>query len=102
MDVPINQPIYKKILFKNPWDSRRRYVLSSSDEEIMRVRGGSQVIDMAGGGSAYIRLWFKGWVSGERGVKEVHLFLNDAEESHGSTEECHLFRVMESTSTASY
>lgn len=36
--VSAHQPLYKKILFKNPWDVHRKFVLLSSDEAIMRPR----------------------------------------------------------------
>lgn len=36
--VSAHAPIYKKILFKNPWDVRRKFVLLSSDEDSMRPR----------------------------------------------------------------
>lgn len=94
VEVPVNKAVFKKILFTNPWDSRRRYRLTSSDEDVMRPRG-EAVIDIGPGGTAYLRLWFAGWRSGDVGVKEVHLFLNDAD--HGGSEEAHLFRVMEAS-----
>jgi hypothetical protein len=38
VEVDYNKPLYKKILFKNLWDSRRKFVLSSSDESLMKPR----------------------------------------------------------------
>jgi hypothetical protein len=36
--VTAHKALYKKILFKNPWDVRRKFVLLSSDEDVMRPR----------------------------------------------------------------
>lgn len=30
--------VHKKIVFKNPWDVPRRFILTSSDEEVMQPR----------------------------------------------------------------
>ena len=38
VEVEVNKPIFKKILFKNPWDVRRKFILSSSDEQLLRPR----------------------------------------------------------------
>lgn len=106
VEVPMNKALYKKILFKNPWDIRRRFVLTSSDEALMRPR--TTVVEIAPLGSTYLRLWFAPWaglgkvssddngrrpgqINGE--IRDVYLFLNDADE--GQSEECHLFRVRE-------
>ncbi|RYY70244.1 hypothetical protein EON63_22820 [archaeon] len=35
---PPDRGLYKKILFKNPWDMQRKFVLVSSDDEVMRPR----------------------------------------------------------------
>ena len=49
-------------------------------------------MEVAGQGTAYMRLWFSGLESGGgAGAREVHLFLNDA--SAGQNEECYLFRI---------
>ncbi len=48
-------------------------------------------------GAAYLRLWINGWQQGSSGVREVHVFMNDAEEGH--SEECHLFRIREANAT---
>jgi hypothetical protein len=48
-------------------------------------------VEVAALGTAYLRLWFSGLESGGAGVREVHLFLNDA--AAGQNEECYLFRV---------
>jgi hypothetical protein len=49
-------------------------------------------VEVAGFGSAYLRLWFSGLESGGAGTREVHLFLNDAA-AGGQNEECYLFRI---------
>lgn len=38
VEVGVNKPLFKKILFKNLWDSKRKLILSSSDETLMRPR----------------------------------------------------------------
>jgi hypothetical protein len=38
VEVSVNKPLFKKILFKNLWDSKRKFVLTSSDENLMRPR----------------------------------------------------------------
>lgn len=38
VDMPIGTPLHKKIVFKNPWDVPRKFILSSSDESLMRPR----------------------------------------------------------------
>ena len=38
VEVLVGKPIFKKILFKNPWDTRRVFSLASSDETLMRPR----------------------------------------------------------------
>lgn len=38
VEVGINRPVYKKILFKNPWDISRKFILVSSDDDWMRPR----------------------------------------------------------------
>ncbi len=57
----------------------------------LRVR--VPVLDVEGGGQAFLRLWFKAAPVGlPRGaVREVHLFLSDARDGQG--EDCFLFRV---------
>lgn len=51
------------------------------------------MLDVEGGGQAFLRLWFKAPpASSPRGaVREVHLFLSDARDGQG--EDCFLFRV---------
>ena len=40
VEVPTDarRSINKKIIFKNPWDVSRRFVLTSSNEEVMKPR----------------------------------------------------------------
>ena len=38
VDILEDRPIHKKIIFKNPWDTSRRFTLTSSDNSIMRPR----------------------------------------------------------------
>eukprot|EP01033_Poteriospumella_lacustris_P004870 gene4870-3489_t len=71
--------------FTNPWD------LVGRGRDAAPGRGG----DRHWTRTTYLRLWFAGWRGGDVGVKEVHLFLNDAD--HGGSEEAHLFRVMEAS-----
>lgn len=104
VEVTVGGTVFKKILFRNPWASIRKFKLLSSDEDIMKPRSDS--VELGPGGSAYLRLQFNGWRSGETGVREVLLFLVDAESSAagsggsgGQSEECHLFRVVEAGST---
>lgn len=87
VDALVGKPINKKIIFKNPWDVPRRFVLTSSDESIMKPR--HSTLEVAPHGSAYLRLWF----NGKRGEtpEEVYLFLND---DAGQNEEVFLFRVL--------
>lgn len=95
VEVGVNKPIYKKILFKNLWDAKRKFTLTSSDETLMRPR--VSTVEIGPQGTEYLRLWFNGWNSNNatyesRGVmKEVYLFLNDA--VTGQSEECNLFRI---------
>lgn len=51
----------------------------------------SVTVEVAALGTAYLRLWFSGLQSGGAGLREVHLFLNDA--MAGQNEECYLFRI---------
>ena len=48
-------------------------------------------------GSAYLRLWFAGAISGQ-GTKEAYLFLNDEK---GQNEECFLFILRENGMSSS-
>jgi nephrocystin-4 len=89
VEVPIGQVLYKKILFKNLWESHRKYIVSSSDENLMRSRNAT--VDVGPQGAAYLRLWFNSWPEGLAGVREVYLFLNDYDS--GNNEECNLFRL---------
>lgn len=38
VEVSKGAPLHKKIIFKNPWDMSRKFVLSSSNESLMRVK----------------------------------------------------------------
>ena len=38
VEVEMKKPLYKKIMFKNLWDSKRRFTVTSSDETLMRPR----------------------------------------------------------------
>ena len=38
VEMIAGQPLSKKIVFKNPWDMSRTFILESSDESVMRVR----------------------------------------------------------------
>ncbi len=38
VEVEVGKPQFKKILFKNPWDVRRTFVIGSSDEQLLRPR----------------------------------------------------------------
>lgn len=38
VDVPVGVPLHKKIVFKNPWDVSRKFMLVSSDAALMRPR----------------------------------------------------------------
>jgi hypothetical protein len=78
----------KKIIFKNPWDTPKRFHLVSSNEKIMKPR--SPYLDVAPQGSAYLRLWFSG--QDISGLTDVYLFLNDEQ---GSNEESFLFHIKE-------
>jgi hypothetical protein len=88
----VDRGVHKKIVFRNPWDTPRRFVLRSSDEAVMVPK--TPLLDVAGSGSAFLRLWFS--AAGEDGatgpiVREVHLFLTDA--VTGQAEDCFLFIV---------
>jgi len=89
VEVSVGQVLYKKILFKNLWDSHRKYTLMSSDEQLMRARTTS--VEIGPQGAAYIRLWFNTWIGDDNEIKDVYLFLNDQET--GQNEECNLFRI---------
>jgi hypothetical protein len=79
----------KKILFRNPWDAARRFLLSSSNESVMRVR--TPVVDVAPHGECYLRLVFDASTLVDRPLTDTYLFLND--EVTGQNEECFQFRV---------
>jgi Ca2+-binding EF-hand superfamily protein len=91
VDVPRGSSTMKKIVFKNPWDSARRFSLSSSN--IMLLEPRDAAMDIPPGGSAYLRLRVAcpGQDAGGRPV-DVYLFLND---EAGQNEESYLFRVRE-------
>jgi len=38
VDVLVGRQLHKKIIFKNPWDVARSFLVTSSDETIMRHR----------------------------------------------------------------
>eukprot|EP01041_Mallomonas_annulata_P001319 gene1319-2541_t len=90
VNLQVGKAMHKKIVFKNPWDIPRRFVVSSSDESVMRHRTPNLVA--APQGTAYLRLWFAGASPGQ-GPKQVYLFLNDEK---GQNEECFLFILKES------
>jgi hypothetical protein len=87
----VGEDVHKKILFKNPWNVARRFLMSSSDEELMKPR--VEHLEVAAHGNSYLRLWFNGSAkssSGRGTLQDVYLFLNNDE---GQNEECFLFRV---------
>jgi len=87
VDALIGKPMNKKIIFQNPWDVPRRFVLTSSDETIMKPRNAT--MEVAPHGTAYLRLWFNAKTS--EAATEVYLFLND---DAGQNEEAFAFRVL--------
>ena len=90
VEVGAGKVVNKKIMFKNPWDGSRRFALSSSNKEVMRVR--VEHVDVGPHSDCYLRLLFDG--KGKRGggvTEDVFLFLND--EYSGENEECFMFRV---------
>jgi hypothetical protein len=87
VDVTTTRPTQKKIIFKNPWDMSRKFVLVSSNEEVMRPR--VEMLEVGGQGSVYLKLWFNKGVL-DAPPQDVYLFLNDPS---GRTEECFLFQV---------
>ena len=87
VDIFPDRPINKKIIFKNPWDTHRRFALVSSDESVMRPR--VTVLEVAPYGSAYLRLWFNSYQFGAD-AREVFLFLND---ETGQSEESFSFTI---------
>lgn len=84
VDVMLN----KKIIFKNPWDISRKFVLISSDETVMRPR--SNIMDVTARGTSYLRLAFLPPSSCHTASSNVYLFLNNEE---GQTEEAFLFTI---------
>ena len=108
VDVPIGVPLHKKIVFKNPWDVPRKFVLVSSDTVLMRPRYAASckyvfvilnrmdVLEVAGQGNAYIKLYFAGARKGQ-GTEEVYLFMNN---DSGQSEETFLFRIHPTHSTS--
>jgi hypothetical protein len=89
IDIPRGKQIFKKILFKNLWDSNREYHLKSSDESIMIPRNSQ--IDIGAFGITYIRLWFSGFGRGSVQERNVYLFIMDTEDN--CCEECYQFVV---------
>ena len=87
VDIFPDRPVNKKIIFKNPWDTQRRFALVSSDEAVMRPR--VAVLEVAPYGSAYLRLWFNSYEYGAD-AREVFLFLND---ENGQSEESFSFTI---------
>jgi len=90
VDVSMGKVVNKKIMFKNPWDGSRRFALSSSNSDVMRVR--VEHVDVGPHSDCYLRLLFDG--KGKYGggaTEDVFLFLND--EYSGQNEECFMFRV---------
>lgn len=65
----------------------RKFVLVSSNEEVMRPR--VEMLEVGGQGSVYLKLWFNKGVL-DAPPQDVYLFLNDPS---GRTEECFLFQV---------
>ena len=86
VDIVKGKATHKKIIFKNPWDVAKKFVLVSSDDSLMRPR--MPTLDVTPHGNAYLRLLFTGVVSA--GSTEVYLFLND---EYGQNEESFLFRL---------
>ena len=84
VDVLLN----KKIIFKNPWDISRKFVLISSDETVMKPR--SNIMDVTARGTSYLRLAFLPPVTRHTTTSNVYLFLNNEE---GQTEEAFLFTI---------
>ena len=87
VDIFPDRPVNKKIIFKNPWDTHRRFALVSSDEHVMRPR--TSMLEVAPYGSAYLRLWFNSYQFGAD-AREVFLFLND---EGGQSEESFSFTI---------
>ena len=90
VDIPPGRSLMKKIVFKNPWDVPRRYLLSSSNTSIMEPR--DAMMDVPPNGSTYLRLRFTALPTMGNATSEVFLFLND---ESGQNEESYLFRCRE-------
>lgn len=63
--------------------------LSSSLSHVLTISASTDEIEVAGHGTAYLKLWFSG-VRAEQGVSDVYLFLND---DTGHSEDCFLFQI---------
>ena len=90
VEVSAGKVINKKIMFRNPWDTTRKFALSSSNPDVMRPR--VENVDVSPHSDCYLRLLFDAKKMTSNGATEdVFLFLND--EYSGQNEECFLFRV---------
>lgn len=90
VEVGAGKVINKKIMFRNPWDTTRKFALSSSNDAVMRPR--VEHVDVSPHSDCYLRLLFDAKSMAVHGASEdVFLFLND--EYSGQNEECFLFRV---------
>jgi Ca2+-binding EF-hand superfamily protein len=90
VEMGAGKVINKKIMFRNPWDTTRKFALSSSNPEVMRPR--VENVDVSPHSDCYLRLLFDAKKMASNGATEdVFLFLND--EYSGQNEECFLFRV---------
>lgn len=90
VEVSAGKVINKKIMFRNPWDTTRKFALSSSNADVMRPR--VENVDVSPHSDCYLRLLFDAKKMASHGATEdVFLFLND--EYSGQNEECFLFRV---------
>lgn len=78
----------KKIIFKNPWDISRKFMLISSDEMVMKPR--ASIMDVTARGTSYLRLAFLPPATRTTTISNVYLFLNNEE---GQTEEAFLFTI---------
>ena len=86
VDLRVGEASHKKIMYKNPWDEARKYVLRSSNESIMRPRYAR--FQVAAQGEEFLRLWFAGIHT--PGTKDIYLFVNDALDQN---EECLLIQA---------
>lgn len=87
IQVSMNEATLKKIMYTNPWDSSRKYVIRSSDETLMKPRYAHFQVEAHG--DEYLRLWFAPGT--KRETRDLFLFINDA--SDDQNEECLLIRT---------